>query len=102
MQITLPSKSNTYGSLAGLVAGIITAKLVSAGTVVAIATFTGFPPATVIMCITAAIATVVNYGVTHVAELKSVDDLVAAIPKGYPQYPGDTTGVGTPNNLQSK
>jgi hypothetical protein len=97
MPFTLPSKSNTYGSLAGLVAGIVTTKLVTVGTVAAIAAFTGFPPASVTMLITALVATVVNYGVTHVAELKTINGM---IPQEFEQYPQDIKGPATPNNLQ--
>lgn len=100
MAITLPSKSNTYGSLAGLVAGFVTAKLTTAGIIATIATFAGVPELTVLSLLSIVVASAVNYGVTHVSELKSIDDVVAALPKTYPEYPDDKKGAATPNNLQ--
>lgn len=96
----LPSTSNTVGSLAGLVAGLVANQLTSAGVIASIAVFTTFPPATVTMLITAGVATIVNYGVTHYATVKNWDNLVKEIPKTYAEYPGDKSTTPSSNNLQ--
>lgn len=101
MQLSLPSKSNTVGSLAGLVAGLVVNKLVAVGTITAIAAFTGFPPTSITMIITAGVASLVNYGVTHYGTLKNWDDLVKELPEIEKTYPGDFKGPKSSNNLQN-
>lgn len=102
MQITLPSKSNTYGTLAGLVAGFVTTKLATVGAIATIAVFCGTSPEIILGVIGIGVASAVNYGVTHWQELKSIDDIVSALPKTYRDDPVINGGVHTPNNLQTK
>lgn len=100
MEITLPSKSNTYGTLAGLVAGFVTTKLATVGVVASVAVFFGTSPEIILGGVGILVASAVNYGVTHWRELKTIDDLVASLPSTYRVDPVINGGVKTPNNLQ--
>lgn len=98
----LPSKSNTYGSLAGLASGFVVAKLSSAAFIATVAGAIGMPEAWVLAAVSVAVGSAVNYGVTHWSELKELDDLVSALPKSYDTYPGDKTAPSSQTNLKLK
>lgn len=92
-----PSKSNTVGSLAGLVSGFVVTKLASAAFVAVIATFLGVTPAWVLGAIGVVVASVVNYGVTHYGELKELQGLIPV-----DSFPGDVKPSATQTNLKLK
>lgn len=92
-----PSKSNTVGSLAGLVSGFVVAKLTSAAFVVAAATFLGVPETFVLSAIGVVVASLVNYGVTHYGELKELQGLIPV-----DSFPQDVQPTTTQTNLKLK
>ena len=107
MAIQLPSASNTAGTtLGGLAGSIVLASGASWPFVIAGATALGVTPAGAAAAL-AIIATVaVNYGVTHIAELKNLNGLVQnwwpQIEASYPGQDGDgPTNVSNINKPSS-
>lgn len=107
MAIEIPSASNTVGTLASLVAGVAASLLAKAGYLATAATFLGLPEAQLSMAVITLVTAGVNYGVTHFAEVKNLNDMVAAWwPQAIGSYPGDTTekpvAQGQPNSNINK
>lgn len=80
---------NLSGTLAGVAATVAVGFLSNAGYLAIAATATGLPIATISILAMAIVGGAVNYGVTHVAAIKSLNDLYAALPTTYAEYPGD-------------
>lgn len=80
---------NASGSLAAGVASIVVGYLAKAGYIAAIAGAVGLPEASIIALIGGLIVAGVSYGVTHIAAIKSVNELYSAVPHTYAEYPND-------------
>jgi len=80
---------NASGSLAAGVAAIVVGYLTKAGYITTIAGAMGLPEASIVALIGGIIVAGVSYGVTHVAAIKSVNDLYSSIPDTYAEYPND-------------
>lgn len=73
-------KGNLSGTLAGVAATFAVGALAHAGYLATAAAFLGQPEATVSLLAMAVIGGIVNYGVTHVAAMKQLNDLYDALP----------------------
>ena len=82
-------KGNLSGTLAGVAATVAVGFLSNAGYLAAAAAATGLPVATLSVLAMAVVGGVFNYSVTHVAAIKSLNDLYAALPTTYAEYPKD-------------
>lgn len=94
MDIQLPSSSNTKGSAAGVLAGSLAVGWLSnaAFTMTAAAAIGVTPVA--LAGIGGILATaLVNYAVTHWAEMQVINKVVENLPKTYPEYPKGKNGV---------
>ena len=82
---------NISGSLAGVLSTIVIGYLAKAGYLAAAAAFLGQPVATLSVVTMAVVGGIVNYGVSHFAGIKRVNDLYNMLPeiKTYQEYPGD-------------
>ncbi len=80
---------NASGSLAAGIATIAVGYLTKAGYISAIAGAIGLPEASIVALIGGIIVAGVSYGVTHIAAIKSVNELYSTIPGTYPEYPND-------------
>lgn len=78
---------NLSGSLAGAAATVAVGWLASAGYLAAVAAFVGLPVDAVAVAAMAVVGGIFNYGVTHIAAIKSLNALYAALPKSYAEYP---------------
>jgi len=97
-----PSKSNVAGSLAGLVSGLAVSYLASAGYLAAAAAAVGIPEAMLATVAGVIVASVVNFGVTHVSELKLADSFLASLPKVYAQpsdFPSGKNGASAASEI---
>jgi len=93
---------NLAGSLAGAAASVAVGFLVHAGYLATAAAFMGCPEAAVSGLAMALVGAAVNYGITHVTAIKSLNDLYAMIPTTYAEYPGDSPKpAGTTNLVDS-
>ena len=87
--VTVPG--NLSGTLAGVAATVAVGFLSHAGYLALAATATGLPVATLSVVTMAVVGGIVNYGVSHFAGIKRVNDLYNMLPeiKTYQEYPGD-------------
>lgn len=86
--ISLPSGTNTTGSALGVaIGGLAVSYLSSAAFMVAAATAVGVPPIALAGVAGVLITGLANWAVTHIAEVKNLNDLVAALPKSYDADP---------------
>lgn len=105
--MNLPSASNTSGTFLGLLAGgAITASAPGWPFIITAAASLGFTPVALASLLGLAVTSVVNLGVTHFAEIKNLNDLVATwwpqIQYSYPQqkegaFPQQPTSQGQNN-----
>ena len=98
---TNPSSSNLQGGLAGLAATLAIGYLTQAGYLATIAVTIGIPQATLAVVLTGIIGAIANVAITHIAELRNINNLVAEVQqlKSYQQYPNDPTSSGTTSNV---
>ena len=107
--MTMPAQSapltvpgNLLGTLAGVAASLAVGALSHAGYLATAALAVGMPEATMTAIAMAIVGGVVNYGVTHVAAIKSLNDLYAMLPNTYAEYPADKNApAGSATNLTS-
>ena len=96
MALQLPSASNTTGTVLGTLAGgLVTATASSWPFVITAAAAMGATPAGLAALLGVATTAGVGYLVTHVAEVKNLNDFVAAWwpqIKTYPVYPTGKNG----------
>jgi len=90
---------NLSGTLAGAAATMAVGFLSSAGYLTIAATAIGVPEATISVLAMAIVGGIVNYGVSHVTGIKSLNDLYKALPTTYAQYPAEKATEGTTTNL---
>lgn len=84
--------ANLKGTLAGVAATFAVGYLSNAGYLLIAATALGVPEATIGVIAMAIIGGAVNFGVTHVASIKSLNDLYNDLPTTYSapsDYPAD-------------
>lgn len=96
----IPSASNTVGTAGGLLAALAVGLLAKAGYIAILAAAIGMPEATVTTMAVTGIGLLANYAVTHWAEAKNLNDLLASYwPVVQRSFPNDPTATATPNNL---
>jgi hypothetical protein len=89
--------ANLKGTLAGVAATFAVGFLSNAGYLSIAATALGIPEATIGVVAMAVIGGAVNFGVTHIALIKSINDLYGALPTMYAEYPGDPLPIVNTN-----
>ena len=77
---------NLTGTLAGAVTTVGVGFLAKAGYLAVAATFLGLPEATVGVVAMTVMGGLVNYGVTHFAQIKNLNDFYNALPSSTPDY----------------
>jgi hypothetical protein len=97
----LPSASNTAGTvLGGLAGALVSSQALSWPFVTALAMATGITPVGIASVLALGATSLVNLGVSHVAEIKNLNDLVST---WWPQiehtYPPDKLTGTTTGNL---
>ena len=99
---TVPA--NLAGTLAGVAATMAVGFLTHAGYLALAAAAIGVPEATMSVVAMAVIGGAVNFGVTHIATLKTIDNIYQAIPTihTYAEYPGDAPLPLVKTNLVTK
>lgn len=99
--VTVPG--NLSGTLAGAVAALAVGWLAHAGYLAAAAAFLGQPEATMGLLATVIVGAGVNWAATQFAGIKRVQDIYAALPSTYAEYPADKNApIGTTTtNLQT-
>ena len=92
---------NLSGTLAGVAATVAVGFLSNAGYLAIAATALGVPEATIGVVAMAVVGGAANYAVTHVAAIKTLNDLYAELPKTYAEYPGDKPLPEVVTNLKN-
>ena len=85
---------NLTGTLAGVAASLVVGALAHAGYLAAAAAFLGQPEGSVGIMAMALVGGLVNYGVAHIAGMKSINALYASLPTltaDYPKNPNEQT-----------
>lgn len=80
---------NMQGTLAGVAATVAVGLLSQAGYLTIACAAIGLPEATVSLMAMAIVGGIANYAVTHIAAVKTLNDLYAALPETVDTYPSD-------------
>jgi hypothetical protein len=91
----IPSNSNLQGGIAGLVASLAVGFLTHAGYVAVAAAAIGCPEATIAVVATGIIGMGANVLITHIAELKNMDEFVKQLQelKAVDSFPAGRNGA---------
>src|ERR1700679_42424 len=99
--MNIPSASNVSGTvLGGLAGAAIVASAPSWPFIIAAAATLGMTPVGLAGILGLGVTSLVNLAVSHVAEVKNLNDLVSTWwPEIVQSYPSEKSTEGTPNNL---